>query len=102
MRPLTRIFFGVLLALCCSGLAVADPHDPTQSLDSSTIRRLTLVQLDTAFERSASEGSGMSLYGLGGPSSMDCTSSPLQAGIETCVVTTRRRATSMPAALTQR
>ena len=102
MRPLSRILFGVLLALCWSGLATADPHDPSQSLDVSAFRAVTNMQLDAAFERFVSRGGGQSLRGLAGPSSMECTNPAMHGGIETCVVRSSSPATStIPAALAQ-
>lgn len=101
MRSLFRIFSGVLLALCCSGLAAADPPGPTQSLDSSMVRTVTNMQLDVAFEKFAYQSRVGSMYGLAGPSSMDCMNNMNRDGIEICVVTTRRHETSTPAALAQ-
>lgn len=102
MRPLSRILFGVSLALCWSGIATAGPTGPTQSLDPSTLRAITTMQLDIAFERFVSFENFQPLHGLTGPSSMDCTNTATQDGIETCVVTTRGPASSMPAALANR
>ena len=101
MRPLSRTLLGVLLAFCWGGLATADPHNPIQSLDPSAFRAVTNIQLDTAFERFVSRGSSQPLYGLAGPSSMDCTSPATQDGIETCVVTSSGPTTSIPTALAQ-
>jgi len=101
MRPLSRILFGVSLALCWSGIATAGPTGPTQSLDPSKLRAITNMQLDIAFERFVLENF-QPLHGLTGPSSMDCTNAATQDGIETCVVTTRGPASSMPSALAHR
>lgn len=107
MRPQSRLLFGVLLALCLSGLgwsglASADPHQPRQSLDSSAFRAVTHIQLDIAFERFASQGIDLLLYSMAGPSSMNCTHTGRRGEIETCVVTTHGLAHSIPAALAQR
>ena len=102
MRPLSRILFGVFLAICWSGVATADPQEPTQSLDPSAFRSVTNLQLDLAFERFVSLEAIGALQGLAGPSSMECTSAATHDGIENCIVTTIRLAASMPAALAQR
>ena len=102
MRPLSRILFGVSLALCWSGMATAGSLAPSQPLDPSTLRTITSMQLDLAFERFVSLESIQTLHGLLGPSSMDCTNAALHDGIETCVVTTRSHASVMPAALANR
>jgi hypothetical protein len=102
MRPLSRILFGVSLALCWSSIATAGPTGPTQSLDPSRFRAITNMQLDIAFERFVSLKNIQPLYGLTGPSSMDCTNAAMEDGIETCVVTTRGPASSMPAVLARR
>lgn len=101
MRPLLRILFCALLALGWSGLAAAGPHGQTQPLDSSAFRAMTQLHLDIAFERFVSRRGSARLYGLAGPSSMDCTNAAMNDGIETCVVTTRGPIASMPAALAQ-
>jgi len=101
MRSLSRILFGVLLALCLSSPAIADPHNSSQSLDPSAFRAVTQMRLDLAFERFVSQGSGYALFGLAGPSSMDCTNAAIHDGIETCIVTTRRPTASIPASLAQ-
>jgi hypothetical protein len=90
-----------LLAFCWSGLANANPQDPTQSLNPSVFRAITHMQLDAAFERFVSHGRSGSIYGLSGPSSMSCTAAEMHGGIETCVVTTSGPSKSMPAALAQ-
>ena len=102
MRSLSRILFGVFLALCLCGTATADPHDPSQTLDPSVFRTITNLQLDLAFERFVTLGTAETLQGLAGPSSMDCTAAAARGGIETCVVTTARLAASIPAALAHR
>jgi hypothetical protein len=102
MRSLSRILFGVFLALCLCGTAAADSHDPSQTLDPSVFRTITNLQLDLAFERFVTLGTTETLQGLAGPSSMDCTRPAARDGIETCVVTTARLAASIPAALAHR
>ena len=103
MRPISRILFGVSIALCWSGIATAGPLAPAHSPDPSTLRTITNMQLDIAFERFVSlEENIQTLHGLLGPSSMDCTNAVLNDGIETCVVTTRSHASAMPAALANR
>jgi hypothetical protein len=98
MRLTPRILFGALLALCWSGLATANPRDPTESLDPSVFRALTNMQLDAAFETVVSQGSDQTIYRLCGPSSMTCEADGTSDGIETCVVTTIVPSKSMPAA----
>jgi hypothetical protein len=102
MRPLSRILFGVFLALCWCVAATADSQDPVRRLDPSAFRAVTNIQLDLAFERFVLLGNAETLFGLAGPSSMDCTRAAANEGIETCVVTTDRLAKSMPAALANR
>lgn len=102
MRPIRRILFGVSLALCWSGVAIADPDDPTQSPNPSSFQAVTHLKLDTAFERFVLQGIRQPLFSLAGPSSMHCTKATMHGGIETCTVTTSRRSTSVPAALAQR
>jgi hypothetical protein len=102
MRPLSRILFGVFLATCWSGVATADPQEPTQSLDPSAFRADTNLQPDLAFARFVSLEATGALQSLAGPSSMECTSAATHDGIENCIVTTIRLAASMPAALAQR
>lgn len=102
MRFISRILIGVSLALCWTGVASADTHDPALSSDPSLFWSVTNVKLDGAFERFVMRESRHSLYGLSGPSSMNCTSAAMSNGIETCVVTTRGRDTSIPAALAHR
>lgn len=102
MRPLSRILFGVFLAICWSGIATADPQESTQPLDRSAFRAVTNLQLDLAFEQFVSLEATGTLQSLAGPSSMECTRAATHDGIENCVVTTIRLAASMPAALAQR
>ncbi len=101
MRPTSRILFGAFIALCWSGLATANPPDPTTSLDPSVFREVSNIQLDSAFEEFVSQDSGRSIRGLSGPSSMDCDDARTKADIETCVVTTRAPRNPAPAALAQ-
>lgn len=102
MRPLSRILFGVFIAISWSGAAAANPHSPSQTLEPSAFRAVTHLQLDLAFERFVLLGQAETLLGLAGPSSMDCTRAATHDGIETCVVTTDGIAASMPAALAHR
>ena len=101
MRPIPKILFSALIALSWSSLASADPQDQGQSLDSSQFAIVTNVQLDTVFERFVARGSQPLLYGLTGPTTMDCSNDAVQAGLETCVVTSSGPSMSMPAALAQ-
>ncbi len=102
MRPLSRILFGVFLALCWCVAATADSQAPVQRLDPSAFRAVTNIQLELAFERFVLLGNAETLLRLAGPSSMDCTRAAANEDIETCVVTTDRLAASMPAALANR
>ena len=102
MRFTSCLMFTALMALCWSGLAVANPNDKTSSLDASAFRAVTNLQLDSAFESFVSQGRGQSFYGLAGPSSMECSAAAMQGGIETCVVTTQSPMSAVPAALAQR
>lgn len=99
MQAQFRILFGVLFALCWSGIATADPLDPDQSLDPAAFRAVTTTRLDVAFEQFVTRGSGQSLGGLAGPSSMNCTRAKMGDGTETCVVTAKSPSPSRPAAL---
>ena len=101
MRPIPKILFMALMALCWSSLASADPQNQGQSLDSSQFAAVTSLQLDMAFERFATLGSKPGFQGLMGPTTMDCSSDAIQAGLETCVVTSSGPSLSMPAALAQ-
>lgn len=101
MRPIPRILFMALIALCWSSLASADPQDQGQSLDASRFAAVTNLQLDMVFERFATLGSNPRFHGLMGPTTMDCSSDAIQAGLETCVVTSTGPSLSMPAALAQ-
>ena len=102
MRPISKILFMALIALCWSSLASADPQNQGQSLDASRFAAVTNLQLDMVFERFATLGSNPGFHGLTGPTAMDCSNDAIRAGLETCVVTSSGPAPSMPAALAQR
>jgi hypothetical protein len=99
MRFTSRLIFAALIALCWSGLAVANPNEPTPSLDTSALRAVTNMQLDSAFERFVSQGRGQTIHGLAGPSSMDCSAALVEDGIETCLVTTQNPVSAVPLSL---
>ncbi len=101
MRPIVRIFFTALIALCWSGLATADTTEPTAQIEPSAIRALLNIDLDHDFESIVLPDSQQRLPGLAGPSSMDCSGAESNGGIETCLVTTTTMASTVPAALTQ-
>ena len=88
MRFTSRILCGTFIALCWTGLAHADPSDTNQRLEPSVLRAVMDMQLDSAFEGVITQSNRQAINMLAGPSSMDCTSSAVAAGIETCVVTT--------------
>jgi len=102
MPSFSRLIFTALIALCWSGLAAASPDDDSRSLDASTLRAITNIQLDAAFESFVSEGRAHVLHGLAGPSTMSCSVAVTPDGIETCLVTTENPTTTVPAALAQR
>jgi hypothetical protein len=102
MRFISRLMFTALIALCWSGLAVADPNESMPSLDASAFRAVTNMQLDSAFESFVSQGRGQSIHGLAGPSSMNCSAAAMQGEIETCLVTIQSPMSAVPAALAQR
>ena len=101
MRPIPKFFITALIAFCWSSLASADPHSPGRSIEPSRFAKITNLQLDAAFESFVSRGNRVVLYGLAGPSTMDCSSKAVSAGLETCVVTSSGPPISMPAALAQ-
>ena len=99
MQLISKTMFTVLLALCWSGLAVADPNAANPTFDDADLSAVTNMQLDHVFETFATLGNRESLRGLAGPSSMDCSNVAMEDGIETCIVTTQGPTHSMPAAL---
>jgi len=101
MRPIVGIFFTALIALCGSGLASADTTVPTAQVEPSAIRALLNIDLDHDFETIVLPDSQQRLPGLAGPSSMDCSGTESNDGIETCLVTTTMMALTVPAALAQ-
>jgi hypothetical protein len=87
MRSLSQILSAVLLALCWSDLALAEPPDASQPLDPAVLATVTDMQLDSAFEKFVSRDKEHSLYALTGPTTMDCRNAPTVNDPETCVVT---------------
>jgi hypothetical protein len=101
MKPVSRSIFVALIALCWSGLAVANPEDSSPSVDTSDLRAVTNVRLDLAFESFVSEDGADALTGLAGPTTMECSGTAMRGEIETCLVTTDRLASTSPASLAQ-
>ncbi len=102
MKPASRIMFTALIALCCSGLAAANPNEATTSADASELRAVTTAQLDLAFESFVSEDGSSQLTGLAGPTTMECSGGAMHGEIETCLVTTDRIGSTSPASLAHR
>ncbi len=101
MQSTNRVLLGALLALCCSGLASANSHEVTATVDTADLRAVTHMQLDGALEEFASVESRPPIQELSGPSSMDCKDARLNDEVETCVVTTSGPIKPMPAAMAQ-
>ncbi|MCA9505968.1 MAG: hypothetical protein KC616_22950 [Myxococcales bacterium] len=105
MRPLLVSVLSVAaLMLGTAGLAQAADADLERdySIDPAAFAAVSGTQLDAAIERAA-EGVDDAIAGLGGPSTMDCSTSVLTGGFETCVVRAHGTpAPSLPAALAQK
>jgi hypothetical protein len=93
---------GALLTLCWSLAASAGAQDAPQVDEAPSFLSFTNLSLDLAFEEFATRAPNASLRGLAGPSTMNCQTTSLRDGIETCVVTARRSSTSVPSALATR
>ena len=89
-----------LLTLGWSGLALSEESVKT-SFDSVSVSEIDGLSLDLAFEEATSPHKHAKLKSLGGPTSMRCQTAATTGDLETCVVTTDGRLTSMPAALAQ-
>ncbi|MAG31184.1 MAG: hypothetical protein CL908_09895 [Deltaproteobacteria bacterium] len=94
MRSLSRLVLVAVLALGWSALASAANLEDNQSIDPTAFAAITDLQLDAAFEVAMSESSS-ALFGLSGPTTMECKGAA-GSSFETCVV----RADGMPSSLT--
>jgi hypothetical protein len=86
MRPTSQVFIA-LIALVWSSASVAENNISTPTtLDPAVLSALADLDLDAAFERAAWPISDKVLYGLCGPTTMNCTTDKGRNAIETCEV----------------
>jgi hypothetical protein len=102
MKPVSRLVFAALIALCWSGLAVANPTDSSAPVDAPSLSAVTNTHLDLAFESFVAEDGSDQLTGLAGPTRMECSGGAMHGEIEICLVTTDRIASTSPASLAHR
>lgn len=102
MRFTSRFSVVALSALVWASVASAETPNRTTQLEPGGYAVVTEMQLEDAFEKSATRGPDEFLRRLAGPTSMDCTNAVTLSEFETCVVTAEGTPrTAMPAALAQ-
>ncbi len=93
-----RIFLLALIALGWSSIATAANPTSSSAAEPKLIPTISNFSLDDAFELATTPKRDAAIQALGGPTQMNCDSSTSVDGIETCVVTTKGRFASVPAA----
>ena len=99
---LTSHLLIALVALTWSSAAAAKSDTSTSTLSPAVLSALADLDLDAAFERATWPISNNVLKGLGGPTTMNCTTGEVVNAIETCEVSAEGLPSSMPASLAQK
>ncbi len=98
---LTSVIFIALVALSWSSAAAAESNTPTSTFDPAVLSALVDLNLDAAFERATWPISDEMLSGLGGATTMNCTTGEGVNAIETCEVNAVGVPAPIPASLAQ-
>jgi len=97
---MSRVFFGVMLAVGLSSAAFAETPDSNPSAAPGDFTLTAQLDLDQQFERSLANAADGRLQRMSGPSSMSCSQALTTNGLDTCVVTAQgTKRSAVPAAL---